>query len=91
LSESAAQDGFHEMSQQLMGANNPRIVEDVDGDKNFTISELATESVQKYILSVINKDVYHNRWTLVHLHKGIQTFQTVQISTGADHLECQPL
>ncbi len=26
-----------------------------------------------------------NRWVLVHLHKVIQAFQTVQISTGADH------
>ena len=47
--------------QLLLDPNNPRIVEDVDGDKNFSISELATESVQKYILSVINKDVYHIR------------------------------
>jgi hypothetical protein len=27
-----------------------------------------------------------NRWTLVHLHKVIQAFQTVQISTGADQV-----
>src|SRR5271170_5858609 len=28
-----------------------------------------------------------NRWSLVHLHKDNQAFQTVQISTGADHAE----
>lgn len=45
--------------QLLLDPNNPRIIIDVERKQEFTEQELASSSVQDYILSVINKEEYH--------------------------------
>lgn len=56
-------------NQLLLDPSNPRIVLDVDTERSFTPSQLATPDVQEYILSVINKQSYH----IAELIKGIRT------------------
>ena len=46
-------------NQLLLDPNNPRIVLDVERKQEFTEQELASSSVQDYILSVINKEEHH--------------------------------
>ena len=56
-------------AQLLLDPSNPRIAEDVESDKSFSLKELTTPQVQEYILSVINKEANH----IADLIRGIQS------------------
>ena len=67
-----------EPSQLLVDPNNPRIAMDVDTDRKFTPNDVVKPDVQRFILSVINKNSYH----IAELIHGIRTFGFIY--TGDD-------
>lgn len=56
-------------AQLLLDPSNPRIAEDVESNKSFSLKELCTQQVQEYILSVINKEANH----IADLIRGIKS------------------
>ena len=55
--------------QLLLDPNNPRISFDIDEKLNYTDSQLLSNKIQDYVLSVINKSAYH----IADLIKGFRT------------------